>query len=154
MAVARRRVIVRIVSAVTSVAGSGRHLRRVVIVFIGCVVAANATAPAIAGSPIYVATDLGARQHPRTLITHQPGVTYRFTSLRWRAWGKLRPRAHGRLTVCANMAACEKRGSVTIDLRELRTGRCDAVRGRFYVRGTMIANAKRTPLDLRPSYVC
>jgi len=81
-------------------------------------------------------------------------VTYRFTSLRWQAWGQLRPQAHGRLTVCANMAGCEKVGAVTVQLRDLRAGRCEAVRGRFYLRGTMIRNAKRTPLDLRPSYVC
>jgi len=118
------------------------------------VVAASAASAAATGASLFVATDLGAKQHPRTLITHQPGVTYRFTSLRWRAWGKLRPLAHGRLTVCANMAACEKLGAVTIQLRDLRAGRCEAIRGRFYVRGTLIRAGKRTPLDLRPSYVC
>lgn len=115
---------------------------------------ATAAAAANAASAPYVATDLGAKQHPRTLVTHQPGVTYRFTSLRWQAWGRLRPQAHGRLTVCVNMAGCDRLGTVTIQLRDLRAGRCDAVRGRFYVRGTLIRNARRTPLDLRPSYVC
>jgi len=114
-----------------------------------------ARAPAAgAGSTPYVATDLGPKQHPRTLITHQPGVTYSLTSLRWKNWGKPRPQAHGRMTVCANMASCEKLGSTTIQLRQLREGRCETVRGRYYVRGTIIRNAKRTPVDLDPSYVC
>jgi len=118
------------------------------------VAAASTVAAAATGASLYVATDLGARQHPRTLITHQPGVTYRFTSLRWQGWGTLRPQARGRLTACPNMGACTKLGAVTIQLRQLRAGRCEAIRGRFYVRGTMIRNEKATPLDLRPSYVC
>jgi len=108
-----------------------------------CAVAAAATA----GS-LYVATDLGAKRHPRTLVSHQPGVTYRFTSLRWRARGSLRPQASGRLSACVNMGGCEKLGPVSVQLRDLRVGRCTAIRGRFYVRGTMIRAARRTPLDL------
>lgn len=131
-----------------------RHLRLCVVACAGIVAAAAGAPVAGAGSAPYVATDLGARQHPRTLVTHQPGVTYRFTSLRWTGWGTPRPRARGALAACANMAGCENLGPVTIQLRQLRAGRCGAVRGRYYVRGTIIREARKTPLDLRPSYVC
>lgn len=131
-----------------------RHLRCGIIAVAGSVAIVVGSPTANAGSAPYVATDLGAKQHPRTLITHQPGVTYRFTSLRWRSWGRPRPKAHGQLTACANMTSCEKLGSARIELRWLRPGRCETVRGRYYVRGMIIQNAKKTPLDLDPSYVC
>jgi hypothetical protein len=81
-------------------------------------------------------------------------VTYHFTSLRWKNWGKSAPRARGRLKACVNMAGCEKLGLVTLRLRDLRPGRCEGIRGRYYVRGTLLHNGIRTPLDLDPSYVC
>lgn len=109
---------------------------------------------AYAGSGPYLASDEGAKRHPKAFVVHQPGVTYRFTSLRWTDWAKSRPEARGRLTACPNMAGCEKLGRAEVRLWRLGVGRCDGVRGQYYVRGTIILGDRTTPLDLAPSYVC
>lgn len=130
-----------------------RRIRWGVAAVVGSVLAA-VPAPATAGLKPYVATDLGARQHPKMVVTHQPGVTYRFYALRWQGWGTSTAQARGRLKACANMAPCEKLGAVTLRLRTLRDGRCDGISGRYYIRGTLIRKGERIPLDLSPSYVC
>ncbi len=107
-----------------------------------------------AGSAAYVATDQGPKRHPQTFSVHQPGVTWRFASLRWKGWGKRRPEARGKLTACPNMAGCEKLGRATLRLRRLRAARCEGTRGRYYVRGTIFLDGRKTPLVLSPSYVC
>ncbi|MDQ3647567.1 MAG: hypothetical protein M3433_03090 [Actinomycetota bacterium] len=121
---------------------------------VGCLLVATGPPSATAGSPAYVATDQGPKRHPQNFSFHQPGVSYRFTSLRWKGWGRRRPEAHGRLTVCPNMAGCEKLGRAKLRLRRPRAARCDGVRGRYYVRGTIILDGRKTPLVLAPSYVC
>ena len=131
-----------------------RRLRGWALAAAAGLVIALAAPLAGAASVIYVATDRGAKRHPKTLVTHQPGVTYRFTSLSWKNWGKSRPEARGKLLSCANMADCEQLGSAKLQLRTLRSGKCEGVRGRYYMRGTITLNGKKTPLDLDPSYVC
>ncbi|MDQ3630352.1 MAG: hypothetical protein M3417_03560 [Actinomycetota bacterium] len=79
-------------------------------------------------------------------------LALRLTALE--SWGKRRPEARGKLTACPNKAGCEKLGRATLRLRRLRAARCEGTRGRYYVRGTIFLDGRKTPLVLSPSYVC
>lgn len=131
-----------------------RRLRWFALVMVGSLVAVAGAQMANAGSGPLVATDQGPKRHPKHFSVHQPGVTYRFTSLRWKRWGRSRPAARGMLTQCSNMERCERLGRAKLRLRGRRPARCEGIRGRFYVRGTITFEGRKTPLDLDPSYVC
>jgi hypothetical protein len=108
-----------------------------------------------ASSGPYVAGDLKPKRHPKTYHVHPPGVSYIFTSLSWKGWGKPQAKAVGKLKACANGAnRCEKLGRVRVRLWRLRHASCKGIKGRYYTRGTIIRGRKKTPLDLSPSLEC